>query len=111
MWIFLYAALGIWFGGFTGLLYYRFWQLIFRLWPHSLAGLQSVFMIVTSGIFLAGLLRVSGMRPRHALHFWRYPPLWTSLLLIGTAIAVWLLICPSVLAVESTTLWTIYVCV
>jgi hypothetical protein len=85
--ILLYATLGVWFGGFAGLLYYRLWQLIFRMWPHSLGEYQYSFLAGTSAILLVGLLKISGMRPCHARHFWRYPPLWTSLAIIGTALA------------------------
>ncbi|HVF72410.1 MAG TPA: P-loop NTPase fold protein [Chthoniobacterales bacterium] len=90
-WIFAYAVLGLWFGLFVGLLFYRAWQLILRLWPESLAELQDPFLEGTLVCFLVVVLMVSGGRPRHGRYFWRYPPLLSALLLIATALTVTLL--------------------
>ncbi len=86
MWIFVYSALGLWFGGFAALLYHRLWQLIFRLWPSSLLELEYPFLAGTSAVLFAALLRFAGVRPVHARHFWRYPPVWASFLIIGAGL-------------------------
>lgn len=43
-------------------------------------------MAGTSFLFLIALIKIAGMRPRHAGHFWQYPPLWSSLLIVATAL-------------------------
>lgn len=83
--ILVYATLGSWFGAFAAILYYRLWETIFRLCPASLTALQPIFMNGTSVILLIALLRMSAIRFRHARYFWRYPPIWTAVIIVGTA--------------------------
>jgi KAP family P-loop domain len=108
IYIFIYSALGLWFGAFAALLCCRLWQLIFRLWPQSLINLEYGFLTGTSAIFLVAFLIVTRMRPRQSRYFWSYPPLLSCVLIIGTGIVIALFIFPRALAISDTVRWASY---
>jgi len=80
--------IGLWFGLFAGLLYYRAWQFVFRIWPQRLDVLKNAFLWGTSILALTAVIAISGERLRHARRFWSYPPLWTSILIGGTVLDI-----------------------